>query len=79
MVRGFDSAEDVTTKIELDKDNSVKVYVNLSVRENVIIKELSANLQTKIKDTIKKTSDLEVKEVNIKVKNVEPIKEIVQE
>lgn len=79
VVRGFDSAEDVTTKIELDKDNSVKVYVNLSVRENVIIKELSANLQTKIKDTIKKTSDLEVKEVNIKVKNVEPIKEIVQE
>lgn len=79
VVRGFDSAEDVTTKIELDKDNSVKIYVNLSVRENVIIKELSANLQTKIKDTIKKTSDLEVKEVNIKVKNVEPIKEIVQE
>lgn len=78
VVKGFDSAEDVTTKIELDKDNTVKVYVNLSVKENAIIKELSTNLQTKIKDTIKKTSDLEVKEVNIKVKNIEPEKEIVE-
>lgn len=79
VVKGFDTAEDVTTKIELDKDNTVKVYVNLSVRENAVIKELSTNLQTKIKDTIKKTSDLEVKEVNIKVKNIEPVKEIVEE
>ena len=79
VVKGFDSAEDVTTKIELDKDNTVKVYVNLSVRENAVIKELSTNLQTKIKDTIKKTSDLDVKEVNIKVKNIEPAKEIVEE
>lgn len=79
VVKGFDSAEDVTTKIELDKDNTVKVYVNLSVRENAIIKELSTNLQTKIKDTIKKTSDLEVKEVNIKVKNIEPEQQIVEE
>ena len=79
VVKGFDSAEEVTTKVELDKDNTVRVYVNLSVKENAIIKELSTNLQTKIKDTIKDTSDLEVKEVNIKVKNIEPEKQIVQE
>ena len=79
VVKGFDSAEDVTTRVELDKDNTVKVYVNLSVRENAVIKELSTNLQTKIKDTIKKTSDLEVKEVNIKVKNIEPVNGIVEE
>lgn len=75
VVKGFDSAEDVTTKIELDKENNVKVFVNLTVRENAVIKELSTNLQNKIKDTIKKSSDLEVKEVNIKVKNIEPVKE----
>ena len=53
----------------------MKVFVNLSVRENAIIKELSTNLQNKIKETIKKSSDLDVKEVNIKVKNIEPAKE----
>ena len=79
VVKGFDSAEDVTTKIELDKDNQVKVFVNLAVKQNAVIKELSTNLQTRIKETIKKASDLDVKEVNIKVKNIEPVKEIIQE
>lgn len=79
VVKGFDSAENVTTRVELDKENNVRVYVNLSVKENASIKELSTNLQTKIKTTIKNTSDLEVKEVNIKVKDIEPTKEIVQE
>ena len=55
------------------------VAPNLSVKENAVIKELSTNLQTKIKTTIKKTSDLEVKEVNIKVKDIEPIKPMTQE
>lgn len=75
VVKGFDSAEDVTTKIELDSENNVKVFVNLTVKENAVIKELSTNLQNKIKETIKKSSDLEVKEVNIKVKNIEQTKE----
>ncbi len=75
VVKGFDSAENVTTRVELDKENNVTVFVNLSVKENAIIKELS----TKIKTTIKKTSDLEVKEVNIKVKDIEPVKPMTQE
>lgn len=75
VVKGFDSAEDVTTKIELDNENNLRVFVVLSVRENAVIKELSSNLQTKIKETIKQSSDLEVKEVNIKVKNIEPTKD----
>lgn len=78
VVKGFDSAENVTTKVELDKENNVKVFVNLSVKENAIIKELSTNLQTKIKTTIKKTSDLDVKEVNIKVKDIKKAQESVQ-
>ena len=75
VVKGFDSAEEVTTKIELDKENNVIVFVNLVVKENAVIKELSTNLQNKIKETVKKSSDLEVKEVNIKVKNIEPVQE----
>lgn len=79
VVKGFGSAENITTRIELDKENSIKVFVDLSVKENAIIKELSTNLQTKIKDIIKKASDLEVSEVNIKVTNVEPVNNIVVE
>ena len=75
VVKGFDSAEEVTTQIELDNENNLKVFVNMSVKENAVIKELSTNLQNKIKEAIKKASDLEVKEVNIKVKNIEPVKD----
>lgn len=79
VVKGFDSAQDVTARIELDRENNVNVFVNLNVKENAIIKELSTNLQTRIKETIKKATDLEVKQVNIKVKNIEPVKQIIQE
>ena len=66
----FQSTEDVLTRVELDKENNVKVYINLVVSQDVTIKDLSANLQTKIKEKIKKATDLEVKEVNITVKKV---------
>jgi hypothetical protein len=71
----FQSAEDVTTRVELDKENNVKVFVNLIVNEEAVIKDLSANLQTKIKEKVKIATDLEVKEVNITVKKVAPKKQ----
>lgn len=70
IVKGFDSAQDVSSKIVLDEEKNLIVYVTLNVKENAVIKELSNNLQTKIKSAIKKTSDLEVKEVNISVKDL---------
>ncbi len=71
----FESAEDVSTRVDLDKDNNVRVYVTLIVNANAVIKDLSANLQNKIKDKIKVATDLEVKEVNITVKKVAPKQE----
>lgn len=70
VVKEFDSVEDTKTLVQLDENNNVTVFVNLVVNNNVIIKELTLNLQNKIKEAIKKTSDLEVKEVNIQIKNI---------
>lgn len=70
VAKGFESTEDVTTRVQLDKDNNVKVYANLVVSSEAVIKDLSAKLQTSIKDKIKKATDLEVNEVNISVKKV---------
>ncbi len=72
VAKGFESTEDVTTRVELDKDNNVKVYANLIVSSEAVIKDLSAKLQTSIKEKIKKATDLEVNEVNITVKKVAP-------
>ncbi len=68
----FQSAEEVTTRVELDKENNVKVFVNLVVNEEAVIKDLSTNLQARIKEKVKTATDLEVKEVNITVKKVAP-------
>lgn len=71
VVKGFDSAQEASTKIVVDEERNLKVYVTLKIRDNAVIKELSNNLQTKIKSAIKRTSDLEVKEVNISVKELQ--------
>jgi len=51
------------------------VYVNLVVSSEAVIKDLSVNLQQEIKEKIKQATDLEVKQVNIKVKNIASSKE----
>lgn len=66
----FPCTERVTTRIELDKNNSVKVYAYLVVTSEAVIKNLSAELQNKIKEKVKLATDLEVSEVNITVRKV---------
>ena len=70
VVKSFDEAVDVQTKINLDLNNKITVYVSLLVKEDSVIKELSANMQNKIKETIKRSTDLEVDQVNINIKYI---------
>ena len=70
VIRNFSGVTECVTKIQLDNENNVIVTVNLTVTKDVVIKELTLNLQNRIKETIKKTSDLEVKEVNVRIKNI---------
>lgn len=72
----FQSAEEVSTRVELDRENNVNVFINLIVSSDAVIKDLSANLQNKIKEKVKTATDLEVKEVNITVKKVAPKQEV---
>ena len=76
VAKGFGGTEEIHTNIDLDKNNNVNVYANLIVSTDAVIKDLSSNLQTKIKEKVKNATDLEVKEVNIKIKNVAPKKDV---
>lgn len=71
VTKKFEGAAEVQTKVILDQENNITINVTLLVKENAIIKDLSSNIQTKVKETIKKTSDLDVKQINIRVKNIE--------
>lgn len=76
VVKSFESAENVMTKVEVDSESHVKIYITLFVYPDAVIKELSNKLQTNVKETIKKSLDLDVTEVNIRVKNISVKKEI---
>lgn len=75
VVKSFESAENVMTKVEVDDESHVKIYITLFVYPDAIIKELSSKLQKDVKETIKKSLDLEVTEVNIRIKNISVKKE----
>lgn len=76
LAKRMDKVEDVSSKVILDKENKLKVFITLYVKPNTIIKDLSLELQTKVKEAIKTTSDLEVTEVDIRIRNISsPIEE----
>ena len=70
VVKEFSGVKDSNTRIALDNENNVAVLVDLTATKDVIIKELTIDMQNRIKDAIKKTSDLEVNEVNVRIKNI---------
>ena len=63
-------AENITSKTYLDLEQNLRVFVTVTVSSDVSIKDISTRLQSKIKSTIKQTADLEVSEVNVKIKNI---------
>ena len=44
VAKGFNGAENVTSKVYVDKENNLSVFVTLQVHQNAVIKDLSSNL-----------------------------------
>lgn len=71
VIKEFVCVQEVSTKVKFNKENNIVINVILLVKEQTNITELSNNIQRKIKDTIRKVSDLNAQEINIKIKNIE--------
>ena len=70
VASGFENTQSVTTKVMIDSQNTLSVYVTLMVLPNTIINELSMNLQSRIKEVVKNVTDLEIKAIDIRIKNI---------
>ena len=68
VTKQYKMAKDVSSKVQLDKDNNVNIFIDLVVGSETVIKDLSFDLQNEIKAKVKDITDLEVKEVNITIK-----------
>lgn len=75
VISGFENVKSTNCKVKLDKQiNNVTIDLNLVVSADTIIKDLSTNLQSRVKEVIKTTTEIEVKQINIKIKNIEAVK-----
>lgn len=63
-------AESITSRTFIDDEKNVTTNVNVVVGRDVNIKEISTEMQKKVKEALKQTADLDVKYVNIKIKNI---------
>ena len=70
IAKDISGTESTSSKTIVDKNRNLRVYVTTLVNKDVMIKDVSSELQDKIIDAMKKTADLDVKEVNVRVKNI---------
>lgn len=76
VLKKNDEIKEASVKIEFDADRDVIINIVAIIKDNAIIKETSSKLQENIKLAIKRATDLEVSNVNIKIKNVEQEKKV---
>lgn len=70
VAKGFENTQSVNAKVYINSENELKVYVTLMVLPNAVINELSQNLQNRIKEVVKQVADLEVKSIDIRIKDI---------
>lgn len=75
VVEQFNEVEKYDTDVDIDKQNNVVINVAIEVAEGTVIKNLSSELQTKIKESVKSATDLELSAVDIEIHKVELKKE----
>ena len=72
VVRNFEEAQNVMTRVDVDDNSNLRIFITLFVYPDAVIKEITAQIQKDIKETIKNSLDLEVKEINVRIKNIAP-------
>lgn len=70
VIKEIPGADSSSSRTYLDKDKNLVVYVTVIVSKDIMIKDVSNEIQEKIKEAMKRTADLDVKEVNIRIKNI---------
>ena len=68
--RELTGTESISSRTYLDLEKNVTVDINIVVNKDISIKEISNELQKRVRAALKQTVDLDVKYVNIKIKNI---------
>ena len=71
IINEFPSIIASNIKVKINKENDVVINAKIDVKKGTIIKETTSKLQTRIKKVLKDTTDLEIKAVDVEVRQVE--------
>ena len=66
----IEGIENISSRTFIDVEKNVIVETNVVVGREVVLKDISSELQKRVKSALKQTADLDVKYVNIKIKNI---------
>lgn len=66
----FLDVKDSQVRVKIDKEDNLSIILNMETTTDAIIKDLSNSLQIKIKEKIKESLDVDVKNVDIRVRSV---------
>lgn len=75
VIKNFESVENSTTRVDVDNENKISIFISLAVYSEAVIKDLAAKIQNDVKVAVKNSLDLEIKAVNVRIKNVTAKKE----
>ena len=78
VVKSFESAESVMTKVEVDNESHVKIYITLFVYPDAVIKDLTVSLQNDIKQTMNSVEQ-RIYNLEVNVKDLEGSQNILEQ
>ena len=67
VIKNFESVENSTTRVDVDNENKISIFITLAVYSEAIIKDLAAKIQSDVKEAVKNSLDLEIKSVNVRI------------
>ena len=70
-VKSYSEVLNQNVKIGFNEEKDLFVELELVVEKEKSIKDLSSRLQSSIKTAVKKSSDIDIKNIDIKIKNIQ--------
>lgn len=79
VVKDIPNITDSVANVVITKENDIIIEAVIDVTKETVIKEVSSKLQSKVKKAVKDATDLDIKYVNVRVRNAYSAQNVVRE
>ncbi len=69
----INSSPEIKVTVDIDPASNLSIYIAIILDKSVKVRDFTVGLQSRIKEKIKESFDLEVKQVNIKIDSMEKV------